>query len=478
MNKDNTSAALPGGSLLKGCYRISKMLGEGGFGLTYLATMWDNPVQGGLVVIKEHFPLWCATRDKASGAVLINAGEEKRYEWSLNSFKQEAQRLSILNHANIIRVTDAFEENNTAYYVMPYVQGGSLADGSRWLQRHGLMLSQVAVLKLLRALLSALDHMHHSTLRGVPVYHLDIKPGNILLAHNDIEELPVLIDFGSPEMGSPGFMPHEQRCPEEIGPWTDIYALAASIHKLLTGKAPASHLDDHCEVLSEPPCRPLLAHDEKLRSCYDVELLESIDRALSWEPEKRYSDAAQWLSILDSIPLRWPDHGVDLLRLMTNIRTAENGARKSAIMREWGIHIAIALFTASVASFAGLALLRNSESRKTASELPAVIDDTAQIPDHITEESTREAEESTVAREAARKAEEAAAREAARKAKEEAAAREAARKAKSAAPLSSHVCPSNPQSARPGRPSYLKLQEGDRMGCKKCSYWLNAVNNR
>jgi len=360
-------AALPEGRILNGRYRIWQKLGGGGFGLTYLATVRDAPVQGGLVVIKEHFPAWCVTRHPTTGQVCVNEGEQTRYDWSLDAFKHEAQQLSILNHPNIIRVTDAFEENNTAYYVMPYVRGGSLADGVKWLRRKGQRLSQAAVLKLMRALLSALEHMHHSTLRGVPVYHLDIKPGNILLSSNGVEELPVLIDFGSPEMGSPGFMPHEQRTPTAIGPWTDIYALAASIHKLLTGRTPASHLDEKCEALTTPPPQAPLAQNQELLACYDMELLESIDRALSWEPSRRFSDAAQWLRILDSIPLRLPDKGVDLLRLMLNIRTnelvapvslwetEESNARSSR--QEWMRNLAIFLATAGAVSLLGVALI-------------------------------------------------------------------------------------------------------------------------
>ncbi len=359
--------ALPEGRTLNGRYRIWQKLGGGGFGLTYLATVRDAPVQGGLVVIKEHFPAWCATRHPTTGQVCVKEGEQTKYDWSLDAFKHEAQQLSILNHPNIIRVTDAFEENNTAYYVMPYVRGGSLADGVKWLRRKGQRLSQAAVLKLMRSLLSALEHMHHSTLRGVPVYHLDIKPGNILLSSNGVEELPVLIDFGSPEMGSPGFMPHEQRTPSAIGPWTDLYALAASIHKLLTGRTPASHLNEQCEALTSPPPQAPLAQNQELLACYDVELLESIDRALSWEPSRRFSDAAQWLRILDSIPLRLPDKGVDLLRLMLNIRTNELVAPVSlweteksdtrSSRQEWMRNLAIFLATAGAVSLLGVALI-------------------------------------------------------------------------------------------------------------------------
>ena len=560
MKKNDTSNALPEGRILNGRYRIWQKLGGGGFGLTYLATVRDAPVQGGLVVIKEHFPLWCATRDAASGAVCINVGEESRYEWSLDSFKHEAQQLSILNHINIIRVTDAFEENNTAYYVMPYVRGGSLADGVKWLRRHEQKLSQTAVLKLMRTLLSALEHMHHSTLRGVPVYHLDIKPGNILLSGNGVEALAVLIDFGSPEMGSPGFMPHEQRNPQEIGPWTDIYALAASIHKLLTGKAPASHYDKNCVALTTPPRRPLLAQNKELLACYDIELLESIDRALSWDPAERFSDAAQWLRILDSIPLRWPDHGVDLHRLMMNIRTNEPVApaglwdtgKKTRSRQEWLRNLAIFLATAGVASFIGLALLsggnddtylpeeeqsteqidilrekeeaerkrKEEEAARLKAEEEARIQrekEEAEAAQKKAEEEARiqrEKEEAEAARKKAEEetrlqrekkaAEDKKKEEAARKKKEEEAARkkrekeqeekrkqeaerqrreraqaeEKARKQKEAQKKTSHVCPSSPQSARPGRPAYLKLQEGASIGCPNCTYWLRAINNR
>ena len=142
-------------------YVIRKKLAEGGFGITYLA----EDARGVRYVIKEHFPAWFAVRNKKSARVVPLQEHIQQYEWSLASFLQEASQLSVLNHPNIVRLVDAFEENGTAYYVMPYLSGGDLAYVARRLFTEQQNLSQAAVLSLLRRLLKALEHMHDQTLR-------------------------------------------------------------------------------------------------------------------------------------------------------------------------------------------------------------------------------------------------------------------------------------------------------------------------
>ncbi|MDO5464842.1 MAG: protein kinase, partial [Akkermansia sp.] len=304
---------LPRKRVLHHRYSIIRMLAEGGFGVTYLA----NDEHGVTRVIKEHFPTWYARRAK-DGTIIPLEGKERDYEWSMAAFLQEASQLSVLNHRNIVHLVDAFRENGTAYYVMPYLSGGDLTHVTRRLFEEGKCLSQAAVLSLLRGLLEALQHMHSRRLRAssTPIYHLDIKPANVLLATtpDTLEAVPQLIDFGSPDMGTPGYVPHEQR--EDggynIGPWTDLFSLAATIHKLLMGSAPPSHLDIKNNPLTTPPARQLLSRNEYLLSRYDIVLLESLDKALEWDYSQRFSSATEWLDALSGIPLRIPDEGSSL----------------------------------------------------------------------------------------------------------------------------------------------------------------------
>ena len=236
-----------GSYLQNGKYRIIGMLGQGGFGITYLA------VQSGLerkVAIKEFFMKDLCNRDGSTSHVTLGTeGSRETVARFREKFLKEARNIARLNHPHIVRIHDIFEENGTAYYVMEYAEGGSLAD----LVKSKGCLSESEATSYILQIAEALAYIHSKKIN-----HLDVKPANILL--NELNEA-ILIDFGlskqydaltggqtstTPVGISEGYAPMEQYKQggvSEFSPETDIYALGATFFKLLTGKTPPSASD-------------------------------------------------------------------------------------------------------------------------------------------------------------------------------------------------------------------------------------------
>ena len=236
----------PNTTLQGGKYRIERVLGQGGFGNTYIAT---NTVFDDHVAIKEFFMQGVNDRDENSGTVTIGVeSNTQQFDEQKEKFKKEARRLWKLKNEHIVKVHDLFEENGTAYYVMDYIDGESLAEK---LKRTGKPMSEQDIKKLLPQILDALKEVHQNE-----IWHLDLKPGNIML---DKQGNIYLIDFGASKQiranGSmttstalcytPGYAPNEQigQMYDRFGPWTDIYALGATIYNLLTNKKPPMVID-------------------------------------------------------------------------------------------------------------------------------------------------------------------------------------------------------------------------------------------
>ena len=234
---------LPNGTLLQGGkYRIEQVLGQGGFGITYLAT---NTLFGTRVAIKE-FYLQRENCRAIDGKVVTVSAEVNRYVFNSqrDKFRKEALRLQALGGEHIVKGYDFFDENNTSYYVMEYLEGCSL---DRWMEQCGGKLHESEVQIILRQILDALSVMHNQHL-----WHLDIKPNNIMRTSNGNIKL---IDFGASKLidpsastmmtssaiaSTPGFAPLEQMSGDfsSFGPWTDFYALGATLYILLTGNRP------------------------------------------------------------------------------------------------------------------------------------------------------------------------------------------------------------------------------------------------
>ena len=236
----------PKTTLQGGKYRIERVLGQGGFGNTYVGY---NTEFEETVAIKEFFMKGVTERDETTSVVSVsNADNVQQFEEQREKFKKEARRLRKLKNEHIVKVHDLFEENGTAYYVMDYIEGESLSERIR---RIGAPLTEAEVNAILPQILSALKEVHQNE-----IWHLDLKPGNIMV---DKQGNAYLIDFGASKQiranGSmttstalcytPGYAPNEQigQMYDRFGPWTDIYALGATIYNLLTNKKPPMAID-------------------------------------------------------------------------------------------------------------------------------------------------------------------------------------------------------------------------------------------
>ena len=227
-------------TLQGGKYRIERVLGQGGFGITYLAR---NTVFDVNVAIKEFFMKDENDRD-GNSVTTPNTTKSELFNGQKEKFKKEAKRMFAIKNEHIVGVQDLFEENGTAYYVMDYIDGESLAAR---LKRTGNPMTESEVNKILPQILDALKVIHDNG-----IWHLDLKPANIMMDKaGDIK----LIDFGASKQLNAqkggattsaaisytnGYAPREQmeQNYEKFGPWTDIYALGATLYNLLTNKRP------------------------------------------------------------------------------------------------------------------------------------------------------------------------------------------------------------------------------------------------
>ena len=282
--------ALPAGMPL-GSYRLLRVLGQGGFGITYLA---EHTGSGQQVVIKENLPAAFAYRVSGSHRVYASGGAvQKDFDWALTRFVDEARILAALQHPGVVRVLECFEALGTAYYVMPWVGGEVLSKAAP----APAEITESWLLPQLRRLLVTLEYLH-----GRNVLHRDIKPANVLL---QADGEPVLIDFGAARImvsersathiESEGYTPIEQlQSGSKHGPWTDLYALGATCYRLITGERPPRSVNR----MGKRDCYQPLAARKELTQRFSPALLKGIDKALAIWPEDRWQSAAEWLRTL------------------------------------------------------------------------------------------------------------------------------------------------------------------------------------
>ncbi len=232
------------GTIVNQKYLLGKTLGQGGFGITYLG--WDLYLDRKLAV-KEYFPREMSYREVGMTAVSLHStGQENQFNYGLEKFLAEAKTLAIFEgHPNIVTVRDFFKENSTAYLVMNYIEGIAFSD---YLSHKGGVIPFEEAIRIMMPMLDALRAVHEKNL-----LHRDISPDNIFVTSDG---RVILLDFGAArhalgEQGrnlsvilKPGYAPEEQyRSRGKQGPWTDIYAAAATLYKAITGKMPPDALD-------------------------------------------------------------------------------------------------------------------------------------------------------------------------------------------------------------------------------------------
>ena len=277
-----------------GKYQIVSVLGQGGFGITYLA---EQVLVKRKVCIKEFFPKEYYKRDDdSSAATIVSDG----FAESMNRFKakfiKEAQTIAALDHPNIIHIFEIFEENDTAYYVMEYVEGESLSDK---VKRSGAM-DEVGAIGYIHQVTEALGYIHSEQ-----IMHLDVKPANVMVRSKD--NRAILIDFGlskhydttsgnatstTPVGVSHGFAPMEQYKEGGVStfsPETDIYSLGATLYYLVTGTTPPQASD-----ISEDGLPTLPSH-------LSVGVRRAITTAMQSRRKDRPHSIAEFLRLLDFV---------------------------------------------------------------------------------------------------------------------------------------------------------------------------------
>jgi TPR repeat protein len=290
MTEDGYPDALPRGYHLH-WYLLERVLGQGGFGITYLArdTNLDQRV-----AIKEYLPIDVATRRNDATVRARTEAHDERYHWGLERFIREARTLARFDHPNIVRVLSVFEFNNTAYMVMRFEEGSNLAT---ILEQRGT-LPEGELLRILLPILDGLELVHNAGF-----IHRDIKPDNI---HVRADGSPVLLDFGSARqpvghspsltiLVAPGYAPFEQyySSGESQGPWSDIYGLGATCYRAICGTPPMDAIARSKGVLGS--ARDVLAPATAVGAGrYSPRLLKAIDHALEFTERDRPQSIAEW----------------------------------------------------------------------------------------------------------------------------------------------------------------------------------------
>lgn len=291
-------AALPAGTVL-GEYRLLRKLSAGGFGIVYLAV----DAEGQQVAIKEYLPASLATRDTGQRLPQVTPDKLALYRLGLKSFFEEGRALAQISHTSVVSVLNFFRANETVYMVMNYLEGATLQDfiSTARSLKQARVLSEATIRSLFDEILRGLRIVHQHKM-----LHLDLKPANLFITD---ENRAVMLDFGAARevlskegnfirpMYTPGFAaPEMYRRDVPLGPWTDIYAVGASIFACMQGapppEAPPRQEDDGLSH-SLAQLRPAYSDSliEIVRWCMALDALSrpqsvfALQRALSREPE-------------------------------------------------------------------------------------------------------------------------------------------------------------------------------------------------
>jgi formylglycine-generating enzyme required for sulfatase activity len=282
--------ALPPGTRVD-TLRVDRVLGHGAFGITYLVT---DTVLSSSFALKEFLPEGLVQRGDDLRLVARDEPAKALFTTGMQYFLVEGRTVAGLHHPNIVKVFRCFEANGTAYLLMPYYQGEAL---HTLLRRSGTLTEEEA-LALGRPLLNALDYIHRQD-----VVHQDVKPANIYITEDGE---PILLDFGAAgqrlhatastrrKLGSEGYAAIEQsEADGNIGPWTDIYGLAATLYRCVSGQIPAAASRRLSARMKQEP-DPLQALDRLLPRHEFKRVIQAIEQGLALKPEDRPQSIPDW----------------------------------------------------------------------------------------------------------------------------------------------------------------------------------------
>ena len=286
------------GSMLHDRYTVGKVLGYGGFGTTYIG--FDHILLQ-RVAIKEYLPSEFATRVPGEMTVLVFEGEKsEQFRDGMVKFIDEARRLAkFQNEPGIIKIYDAFEENNTAYNVSEYLEGETLAS---YMEHAGVIPEDMAV-EIMTPIMESMKAVH-----AAGILHRDIAPDNIFLT---LDGRVKLIDFGASRYATtshsrsltviikPGYSPEEQyRSRGDQGPYTDVYSIAATLYKMITGKTPPDALERRATY--ENKNKDIIIEPHELNKDISQVRENAIMNALNVKIEDRTQDIPSFLEELNA----------------------------------------------------------------------------------------------------------------------------------------------------------------------------------
>lgn len=367
-------------------YRIKKVLGRGGFGITYLAesTIYDGNIPQQVNYTIKEFCLSDICTRNAEGTISVTEGKMGEYDEARKDFLREAERLHQMSHEGIVPVNEVFQSNGTVYYVMQYLGETSL---KKYVKDLGGRLDEKEARRIIAKMAAALDYIHQKK-----VTHLDVKPENVMMVPGRDGRLnPVLIDFGlathyksdgsmTSRHGitgvSDGYSPLEQYAGiEQFAPEADIYALGATFYFMLTGEAPKKAANMSMQLLYST-----------LPEGLSDTTVDALRNAMQKLPEKRTRSISAFLADLDVDVVSKDDEAYDPGATRRHVAKKSVPSASTTDYKKIGMYGAIALAVVAVAVLLVVLLGGNSKTESIDDERDYAEEDSMEMVDSLGEE--------------------------------------------------------------------------------------------